>query len=122
MLAAERFSEVDDLDVIGAAFGIASGQRGLLIGVSVVALMIIIGVFLFSGRERKLIHFAMGLFAAGICGNLYDRIFNDGQVRDFIDIVYWPGKHWPAFNVADSMLCISVGIMVLCMLRTPQKS
>ena len=58
-------------------------------------------------------HVALGLFTAGICGNLWDRIFNDGRVRDFIDIVYWPGKHWPAFNIADSMLCIGVGLMII---------
>ena len=81
--------------------------------VSVIALVIILVIFLLSGTEKKLIHIALGLFAAGVCGNLYDRIFYDGFVRDFIDIVYWPGKHWPAFNVADSMLCIAVGLLVI---------
>ncbi|MCH7515671.1 MAG: signal peptidase II [Bacteroidetes bacterium] len=34
------------------------------------------------------------------------------MVRDFIDIYY--GKyHWPAFNVADSMLCIAVGLLLI---------
>jgi signal peptidase II len=97
----------------GAAFGIASGQRYLLITISVVATLIILVVFLFSGASSRLIQAAFGLFAAGVTGNLYDRIFNDGQVRDFIDVVYWPGKHWPAFNVADSMLCIGAAIIVI---------
>ena len=97
----------------GAAFGIASGQRYLLVAVSVIALIVILTVFLFSGSERKLVHIALGLFAAGICGNLYDRIFNNGLVRDFIDVVYWPGRHWPAFNIADSMLCIGVGLLII---------
>ena len=97
----------------GAAFGIAVGQRPLLIAVSVIALVVIFIVFLFSGNEHKLIYISLGLFSAGVCGNLYDRIFNDGMVRDFIDVVYWPGRHWPAFNVADSMLCISVGLMII---------
>jgi lipoprotein signal peptidase len=34
------------------------------------------------------------------------------MVRDFIDVVYWPGRHWPAFNAADSMLCIAVAMMI----------
>lgn len=96
----------------GAAFGIAAGQRGLLIAVSVVALLVVVGLFLLGGRRHRLVHIALGLFAAGVCGNLYDRIFNDGFVRDFIDVVYWPGKHWPAFNVADSMLCIAVALLI----------
>ncbi len=97
----------------GAAFGIASGQRGLLIIISVVAVIIILAVFLFGGVKRGLIQVAFGFFTAGVSGNLYDRIFNYGQVRDFIDVVYWPGKHWPAFNVADSMLCIGAAIIVI---------
>jgi len=97
----------------GAAFGIASGQRYLLITISAVAAVIILAVFFFSGTGSRLMQVALGLFAAGVTGNLYDRIFNDGQVRDFIDVVYWPGKHWPAFNVADSMLCVGAAIIVI---------
>ncbi len=97
----------------GAAFGIAAGQRYLLIAVSVVALGVIFAVFLLSASEQKLVYVALGLFAAGVCGNLHDRIFNDGRVRDFIDVVYWPGKHWPAFNIADTMLCIGVGLLLI---------
>jgi len=97
----------------GAAFGIATGQTQLLMAVSVIALVVIFVVFLLSGTEKKLVHIALGLFAAGVCGNLHDRIFHDGFVRDFIDIVYWPGRHWPAFNIADSMLCIAVGLLII---------
>lgn len=97
----------------GAAFGIAKGQTSMLVAISVIALIVILAIFLLSKNERSLVHVALGLFTAGICGNLWDRIFNDGSVRDFIDIVYWPQKHWPAFNVADSMLCIGVGLMII---------
>jgi signal peptidase II len=106
----------------GAAFGIATGQRYLLVVVSVIALIVIFAIFLFSGTKQKLVHIALGLFAAGVCGNLYDRIFNNGLVRDFIDVVYWPGRHWPAFNIADSMLCIGVGLMIISGFRIPKRS
>jgi signal peptidase II len=107
----------------GAAFGIAAGQRYFLTGISVIALVVIFWIFLFSGTERRLVHIALGLFASGVCGNLYDRIFNnDGAVRDFIDVVYWPGKHWPAFNVADSLLCIGVGLMIISCFFTGKSS
>jgi signal peptidase II len=107
----------------GAAFGLFSGRPYLLGAVSIIALLVIITIFLFSGSERRLVHIALGLFAAGVCGNFYDRVFNDGMVRDFIDVVYWPGKHWPAFNVADSLLCVGVGLMIIsCVLtdKSPQ--
>lgn len=97
----------------GAAFGLFSGKPYLLVAVSIVALIAVFVIFLFSGTERRFVHIALALFAAGVCGNLYDRIFNDGLVRDFIDVVYWPGRHWPAFNIADSMLCIAVGLLVI---------
>lgn len=102
----------------GSAFGLFSGRPYFLGAVSIIAIMAIIAVFLFSGSERRLVHVALGLFAAGVCGNFYDRVFNDGMVRDFIDVVYWPGKHWPAFNVADSLLCIGVGLMIISCIFT----
>jgi signal peptidase II len=103
----------------GAAFGLFSGRPYFLGAISIIALLVIIAIFLFSGSERRVVHIALGLFAAGVCGNLYDRLFyTDGAVRDFIDVVYWPGKHWPAFNVADSLLCIGVGLMVISCVLT----
>ncbi len=96
----------------GAAFGLFAGKPYLLAIVSVIALIVIFVFFLFSGTQHTLVHIALAFFAAGVCGNLYDRIFNDGFVRDFID-VYYRQYHWPAFNVADALLCIGVGVMIL---------
>ena len=106
---------------VGAAFGIAPGKRYLLVAVSILALIVIFAVFLFGGAKQRLVHVALGLFAAGVCGNLYDRIFNDGLVRDFID-VYYRQHHWPAFNVADGMLCIAVGLGVISCFWAPERS
>lgn len=97
----------------GAAFGIAEGHRVMLVSISVVALVAILAIFIFAWGERKIVVVALALFAAGVSGNLYDRAFNGGLVRDFIDVVYWPGRHWPAFNVADSMLCAAVGLLII---------
>ena len=105
----------------GAAFSTFAGKPYILMAISVVALMIVIGVFLFSGTQYRLIHIALGLFTGGICGNLYDRIFNDGLVRDFID-VYIGNKHWPTFNVADSLLCVGVGLLIVSTFLTEKSS
>ena len=105
----------------GAAFSIFAGQAYILTAISVVALIIVFGVFLFSGTQYRLIHIALGLFTGGICGNLHDRIFNDGLVRDFID-VYIGNKHWPTFNVADSLLCIGVGLLIISTLLTERSA
>jgi signal peptidase II len=97
----------------GAAFGIAHGARPFLIGVASLAMVIILGVFFLGSARQRLVQLALGLFAAGVCGNLWDRIFNEGRVRDFIDVVYWPGRHWHTFNVADAWLCIAVGLLII---------
>ena len=105
----------------GAAFSIFAGKAYILTAISVVALLVVFGVFLFSGTRHRLIHIALGLFTGGICGNLHDRIFNDGLVRDFVD-VYIGNKHWPTFNVADSLLCVGVGLLIISTLLTEQSS
>ena len=106
----------------GAAFGIASGYTTVLVALSAVALVIIIAFFLFSRLKQKMVNVALALFAAGVCGNLYDRLFNQGRVRDFIDVVYWPNRHWPAFNLADSLLCIAVALVILSGFHSPKQT
>lgn len=96
----------------GAAFSIAKGQTAILISVSVIALVVVLGLFFFGKIHGKVMHIGLALFTAGIIGNLYDRVFNNGYVRDFLD-VYYKDHHWPAFNVADSMLCVAVGLLVI---------
>jgi len=51
----------------------------------------------------------LALIIGGAVGNLVDRL-RFGHVTDFID-VYWGSAHWPAFNIADSAICIgAVGL------------
>jgi len=102
----------------GAAFGIASGHLPFLVGVSVVALLVILGVFFLTSARQRIVQVSLGLFAAGVSGNLWDRLFNGGRVRDFIDVVYWPGRHWHTFNVADTMLCVAVGLLLVATFLT----
>ena len=105
----------------GAAFSLLDGRTIFLTGISVVALIVAFGAFLFSGTQYRLIHIALGLFTGGICGNLHDRIFNEGLVRDFID-VYIGTKHWPTFNVADILLCVGVGVMFISIYLTERSA
>jgi signal peptidase II len=106
----------------GAAFGIATGRHSFLVGVAALAVIVILGVFFFGRVQQRVVQLALGLFAAGVSGNLWDRLFNEGQVRDFVDVVYWPGRHWHTFNVADAMLCIAVGLLILATLLTDSSS
>jgi signal peptidase II len=55
------------------------------------------------------------LILTGALGNLIDRI-RLGEVVDFID-VYWGRYHWPAFNVADSLVCVGAAILIWVVIR-----
>jgi signal peptidase II len=123
--APQRYSVIDGffefvlVENRGAAWGIASDRTIPLIIISVVAVIIVFAVFLFMRKPQAIVIFSLGLFAAGICGNLYDRIFNNGRVRDFLDF-YYGDVHFPAFNVADSMLTVAVCLLILVTFFSPK--
>lgn len=103
----------------GAAFSLFGGWTFMLVGISAVALGVVICIFFMRKIHSRLMLFALGCMTGGIIGNLYDRAFNDGRVRDFIDVLIpvidYP---WPTFNIADSMLCIGVGLLVIANLTS----
>lgn len=81
----------------------------LIIG-SVAILGFTVGYFLIR-HEHRWYGPAFALIAGGAAGNLVDRL-RFGAVVDFLDI--YVGKyHWPAFNIADSAICIGAGIFVV---------
>lgn len=95
----------------GAAWGMFGGQMPILIILSVVVL-VLLAVYHRKVLNPTLDHrIALGLMVGGICGNLIDRI-RVGWVTDFLDF-YVGAYHWPSFNVADSAICIAVGLYLL---------
>jgi signal peptidase II len=103
----------------GAAWGVAAGQTIPLIVISIIAIVVVLVVFLFVCKPCPLVVFSLAFLAAGILGNLYDRVFNDGKVRDFLDF-YYNDWHFPAFNIADSMLTIAVFLLILMTIFSPK--
>lgn len=95
----------------GAAWGMLSGHNTWLVLFSFSMLLTLVFFrrsFLNDSRSHRV---ALGCMVGGILGNLMDRI-RSGYVTDFID-VHVAGRHWPAFNLADSAICIGVGIYLL---------
>lgn len=99
----------------GAAWSMFRGNNGALALVAAVALVV-----LFLSRHHFELHTAggqcsLGLIFGGIVGNLIDRI-RIGHVVDFIYfyLIRRDGDEagFPAFNVADSAICIGVGLLV----------
>lgn len=97
----------------GAAFGILSEFGGIPRGVffvlvSIVALAVILWLVVTSKENDPWLLGGYTLFFGGALGNLVDR-FRFGEVVDFLDVHMGP-YHWPAFNVADSALCVGTAV------------
>ena len=97
----------------GAVFGLGAGQRWLFVGVSIAAIAFLSWLFASSERKQHGYHILLGMLLAGVLGNLYDRIMY-GEVRDMIHALpRWPKVFPYIFNVADSMLCTGVFLMIV---------
>lgn len=106
----------------GAVFGMGQGQRTLFVGVSIAAIAFIFYLFLSSERQR-LYQIILGMLMAGVLGNLYDRV-KYGYVRDMIHALpNWPHAFPWIFNVADTLLCTGVFLMIVYSLfQHPEKA
>jgi signal peptidase II len=108
----------------GAAFGFLAGASAMFryfffIGVTIVALVLILYYLIKSKPRSLLIVSSLTLIFAGAVGNLIDRI-RFGAVVDFLD-VYISSAHWPAFNVADSAITVGAILMIWEMIINRKK-
>ncbi len=97
----------------GAAFSFlasASGWQNLFFIVIAFLMSLLLIAWIWQSPPEKLKLISFSLILAGAVGNAIDRLFL-GYVIDFID-VYIHTWHWPAFNVADSAICIGVVLFV----------
>ena len=121
----------------GAVFGLGQGQRGFLMLVSLVAVVVIVRLFWVSRLTERWLHLGLAMVLAGALGNLYDRI-QFGAVRDLLFLfpgVHLPfGWHWPGFlggsplvypwifNIADVALVGGVAILLIVSWRLDKAS
>ena len=97
----------------GAAWSMLAGRRLLLCGVSA-AMLVLLALNLRQLVATRLSGVAAGLLAGGILGNLADRL-RTGLVVDFVD-VHRGAWTFPTFNLADSAICVGVGLLLLASL------
>ncbi|MBL7224099.1 MAG: signal peptidase II [Candidatus Brocadiae bacterium] len=102
----------------GGVFGILQGKGYIFIALTVVALGVVVWMLRQAQAQQRLVPLALGLMVAGALGNLYDRLFI-GHVRDFI---YVEAIRYPAFNIADTCICIAAGLLILGVFREPAKT
>jgi signal peptidase II len=119
----------------GAAFGSFKNNNAFFIAISCLALVFALVLLLAhdktpaAGQPKSLWwardawrDWSLALLVAGVLGNLTDRLLY-GHVIDFLLFdLHVPFAHpWPAFNVADSCICVAVVFFVVHSFRTEKK-
>ena len=97
----------------GMSFGLFNSGGGLnaLLFSLVAAAIVAVLIYWLSRVESWLLAVAIGLVIGGAIGNVIDRL-RFGGVVDFLDF-HVGSWHWPAFNIADSAICVGVAVMLL---------
>ena len=103
----------------GALFGLLHDlpdpyRSSLFTLVPLLAIGLILYFQLRTSLQDILAHSGLALILGGAIGNLVDRV-RLGHVIDFLD-VFIGDHHWPAFNAADSSICIGVSLLILDLL------
>lgn len=91
----------------------AASMPRLLIAVALVICLILGRLCLRSTDSVE--RFSYAIIIGGAMGNAFDRV-RFGAVADFF-YAHIGDLGWPAFNVADSAICLGVGVLLLRMTR-----
>lgn len=100
----------------GIAFGFFPSKSNVLIYFTIFAVCAILWIYYRTDKSSDLNTVGLATILSGAVGNLFDRI-KYHSVRDFID-VHVGNHHWPTFNVADILICVGVGLLVLKTIKT----
>lgn len=93
----------------GAAFSMMHDSNGFF---TILSLAVLVGLIVLRRHfAGYLMLSGWALLISGILGNVTDRILR-GHVVDFLDFQFG-NYHWPAFNVADSCICIAAGLFLI---------
>ncbi len=107
----------------GAAFGIGANADSRivpwLLNLGAIGVFFVVVAYAFRAAVTdRVLQTGLHLILGGAIGNLIDR-FRLGYVVDFVD-VFVKSHHWPAFNVADSAICIGIALLFLDMRKKPE--
>jgi signal peptidase II len=107
----------------GAAFGSFKNNNAFFIVLSCAAFVVVFALLVRQRSPDALRDISLALLLAGIMGNLTDR-FVHGHVIDFLlfdlHIPLRIFRPWPAFNVADSCICIAVVCFIIHSFKKPR--
>ncbi len=94
----------------GGAWGMVGGFRWLLLAVTALIMIFIVILLVHNKLKSKLLFWAGALIISGGIGNMIDRIFNGGNVVDFLEVKF---IDFPVFNIADCAVVIGAGLLIL---------
>lgn len=128
-----RFAEYESLRITeffnlvlvynpGAAFSFLADHAGWQRWFFVILAAVICSwllVLTWRHRAEILQPAAFSLVIGGAIGNVIDRLLY-GKVVDFLDF-HLAGNHWPAFNLADSAICLGVILMFLAQVQESRR-
>lgn len=87
------------------------GSMGTIILSAVAGAIVIALIVWLKNEKNRLAQAALGMIIGGAVGNVIDRV-RLGAVFDFLDF-HIAGTHWPAFNLADSFICVGAVILIV---------
>lgn len=107
----------------GAAFGLLSHLSAdfawlFFVGTTSLVLLVVGYLWFRLPEDELLAATGYSLILTGALGNLIDRV-RLGEVIDFLDF-YLGRHHWPAFNVADSLVCLGAAVLVWVIITEPK--
>ena len=98
----------------GAAFGMFKDNNLPFIVLSLAALLGLVIFHLRGAFTDALSRVVVALLVGGILGNVTDRLVHNHVVDFLLFYLHIPGANpWPAFNVADSCICIAAALFIL---------
>jgi signal peptidase II len=107
--------EITRLHNTGAAFSFlaneAGWQRWLFTALALVVSAALAVWLSRIDRGARVLACAVALILGGAVGNVIDRL-RLGHVIDFV-YAHWQQHYFPAFNVADSCICVGAGLLML---------
>jgi len=101
----------------GGPWGVGGAFPVILRYCRILALFVILYILMNTPKNQKLQILSLGLVMGGALGNIYDSC-TIGKVRDFLyfDFDIPPADPWPAFNLADSSICVGVFLLALSLI------
>lgn len=108
----------------GAAFSFlrdAGGWQKYLFTLLALGVSGYLGWSIIKGRFTALMNVAASFIIGGALGNVIDRLAY-GHVVDFILVHYQRSWYYPAFNLADSFICVGAVLMVLDSMKQPKSA